>query len=226
MKTEITFRDTIHGVLYHRDNPWDSGIAREIWRDATYFGGDWEIKPGDNVVDIGAHIGSFAILAGKLGANVWAYEPTKDNFKYLEENIKENDLEGKVHGYNLAITSDGREVSMHTEFDDNNWNTGTASVVVDTSNLNEKAQSETLDAIFLGKGTIDFLKIDCEGAEYEILYGASVGALQQVKLISMEFHHSLQEGKLLSNFLEKRGFEVKLYWSSSPHGLIKAKRIK
>ena len=225
-QSKIKFQDKIEGVFNHRNNPWDSGIIREVWG-GVYFGDGFEIKEGDNVVDIGSHIGSFSVLAGLLGGNVIAFEPAKKNYDFLTENIKLNNLEDKIRAYNLAITADGRDVHLWTNFEDPTWNTGTINIDQDPRSAKEVTKSKTLDSVcqehqLYDKG-IDFLKMDCEGTEYEILYGATSNIFT-TKLISMEFHHSLQEGKLLANFLERRGYKVKLYWSASVHGIIKAKK--
>lgn len=58
----------------------------------------------------------------------------------------------------------------------------------------------------------EFLKLDCEGAEYEILFKASADTLRKVERISLEYHmgvtdHAPQE---LVDLLGSRGFEVEL----------------
>jgi precorrin-6B methylase 2 len=54
------------------------------------------VQPGDRVVDVGAHVGYFTLLAARLcGPNgrVFAFEPHPDNFRLLERNIRENGAE-------------------------------------------------------------------------------------------------------------------------------------
>jgi len=230
LKYNIKFRDKVEAVFYHRVNPIESHIINEIWLHEVYFKDSCEINQGDNVVDIGAHIGSFSILAGKLGANVIAFEPLKDSYDYLVKNINANNLVDKIKAFNLAVTADGRDIRMYEEFNNDNWNTGCAHIYNESEgDLNkEKVKSKTLDTIYkendLYRKGCQFLKIDCEGSEYEILYGTTPGVFNSTKIISMEFHHSLQEGKMLSNFLEKFGYDVKLQWAYAHIGLIRAKR--
>jgi len=55
----------------------------------------------------------------------------------------------------------------------------------------------------------DFLKIDCEGAEYDILYSSSPDVLERVDQIAMEVHHGEGEREnidAMTSFLESRGF--------------------
>jgi phenylpropionate dioxygenase-like ring-hydroxylating dioxygenase large terminal subunit len=71
---------------------------------------------------------------------------------------------------------------------------------------------------------IDFLKMDCEGAEYEILFGSRPETLRKISRISMEYHpiDSRRNAGTLKKFLIKNGFEVKVEDSIIP--LLYAKR--
>ena len=228
--TNIKFRDKVEANICHWVNPIERHIITEIWTHETYFKEGLEIKEGDNVVDIGGHIGIFSVLAGKLGAKVIVFEPLKSSYGYLLKNIKDNGLEEKVKAFNLAVTADGREVRMYEEDNNDEWNTGCARIFDEGEGdpEKEKIKSKTLDTIYrenrLYEKGCDFLKIDCEGAEYEILYGAVPNVFDSTKQISMEFHHSLQEGKMLSNYLESRGYDVKLRWAYAHIGMIYAKK--
>ena len=70
----------------------------------------------------------------------------------------------------------------------------------------------TLDELLrrLGVARCDLLKLDCEGAEYEILYGASEETLRAIDAITAEYHVGLNEHTVaeLVRFLESRGFIV------------------
>lgn len=223
--SKIKFRDKFEATFKHRPNPFDQLFTKEIWTDECYFKGGYDIKPGDQVIDIGGHIGLFTVLAAKLGANVRTYEPVPENFDFLLQNIKENGVLDKVNAFNKAVTADGREVSLHTFFDDPKWNTGAARVLEEGKIGGLKAPSVKFDDVFREAGMkCDFLKLDCEGSEYEILYGGASDIFKLTKIISMEFHYSLQQGKMLANFLEKKGFNVNLRWAYGSVGLIQARR--
>jgi len=60
---------------------------------------------------------------------------------------------------------------------------------------------------------IDLLKLDCEGAEYAILMGASAESLARVQRIIMEYHDldALHEHSILVRFLESHRFSVRLH---------------
>jgi FkbM family methyltransferase len=228
--TNIKFRDKAEANICHRVNPIERHIITEIWTHETYFKEGLEIKEGDNVVDIGGHIGIFSVLAGKLGANVITFEPLKSSYGYLLKNIKDNGLEDRVKPFNLAVTADGRDIRMYEENNNDKWNTGRARVYGEGEGdpEKEKVKSKTLDTIYRDNGLYqkgcDFLKVDCEGAEYEAFYGTTPSIFDSTRQISMEFHHSLQEGKMLANYLERRNYDVRLKWAYAHIGMIYAKR--
>ena len=125
------------------------------------------IKKGMTVVDIGAHIGYYTLIAanlvGKKG-KVYAFEPEQKNYSLLKKNIKINEYRNIVP-VKKAVSS----------------KTGTAKLFLQTSALhtlicpqNNKQSIEietvTLDN-FIGENKINFIKIDAEGAEYMIFQG-------------------------------------------------------
>ena len=67
------------------------------------------------------------------------------------------------------------------------------------------------------------MKIDCEGAEYEILFSLSKKELEKIKKISMEFHnYGEYTGEDLAKFLHKNGFKIKLINDGKMFGRIYA----
>jgi hypothetical protein len=77
---------------------------------------------------------------------------------------------------------------------------------------------------------VDFLKMDCEGAEYDVLMACPKSALSKISRISMEFHNldARRNGPALAAFLEKAGFEVGITQVSKDvghTGYIYAKRV-
>ena len=80
---------------------------------------------------------------------------------------------------------------------------GKGGIKVQTISLNDFIKKNKLKKI-------DFLKMDCEGAEYEILYNLPKNVLNSIKKISMEYHN-INETYNVTNlvaFLEKNDFEV------------------
>ncbi len=68
----------------------DRNIINEVWLTDVYQPKGFEIKKGDIVLDIGAHIGTFSLLASLVADAVYAYEPAPENFEVLQQNITMN----------------------------------------------------------------------------------------------------------------------------------------
>jgi hypothetical protein len=122
-----------------------------------------DIGMDDIVIDIGANIGAFSLLAAKKARWVHAYEPVM--FDVLRKNIELNVANNVVpHHYALG---DGKEMSIK-------WQGKT--VTVPTMTLTGMVE--------LAGGRCDFLKCDCEGAEWGIL----PRELLDIRRIEIEFH--------------------------------------
>jgi FkbM family methyltransferase len=176
------------------------------------------IKPGMKILEVGANIGYYAImetrLAGETG-HLYAMEPSPFNFDLLTRNLKLNGIEN----YNLYNTAAGSVV-------------GKAKFLLSgRSNLSTFIEREDLtgeevdvDVIrledFLKDKKVDFIRMDVEGYEGEILKGAE-GALSsgnRPKYFFIEIHSELLHKKKSSckdivQFLAKYGYEVrKGFW--------------
>ncbi len=166
-------------------------IAREL-QEGCYDLGKIPFDKGDVVIDIGGHIGIFAIYLAKLHPEItiYAYEPIPDNFQHFQRNISQNSVTN-VHVFNKAVTQDGRSLPMTVNF---SFNSGGATATWDGDKLNSVDHTEyTVDSITLNSifesHQIDrcrLLKIDCEGSEYEILLDTP--CLDRVEFLSAEFH--------------------------------------
>ncbi|MAG26902.1 hypothetical protein CMI47_15290 [Candidatus Pacearchaeota archaeon] len=216
-----------NGIKYKvRAKTTDRFIINEIWIHNSYTPKGFEIKESDTVLDIGAHIGVFSIFASHLSKNgkVYSFEPFQENFNLLKDNINLNETKNIIP-INKAISNKNSKQSL---FISESENKGSGSL-----HQNNNSKKVTIEAISLQSflkeykiKTIDFLKIDCEGAEYEILYNCPKNLLQKIKKISMEYHNLSKEnnGSALKKFLEENGFAVTLI-PEKKRGTIYAKLI-
>lgn len=130
------------------------------------------VYPSDVVIDIGANIGYFSMLASTLVGNsgkVFSFEPRKQLYMYLENSREANKFEqNKV--FNLALGS--RREKLQLAYDDVSYNFGGAQLVTD--NLiphGKKVENVKVDVLtnIVGDIKSNFIKIDVEGAEYLVL---------------------------------------------------------
>ncbi|MBI2550125.1 FkbM family methyltransferase [Candidatus Woesearchaeota archaeon] len=194
--------------FYARHNTLDAFALQEIWRYNSYSNA--AIKPGYIVLDIGAHIGGYAILAAKRKARVIAYEAMPKTYELLVKNIKANDCKS-IKAYNAAVSSRNGKITLHTDSE----GTILSSIYPDNSFPNKTlVPSISLHEVIKGNNLkrIDILKIDVEGAEYDILLNAQPADLRKVQTIIMEFHDHLNHGHNrhgLTRFLHRHGFAVR-----------------
>ena len=193
----------------------DVWIIKETCLDRDYERGEVEVEDGWTVVDIGAGSGDFAICVARRSprSRVFAFEPLPESYALLEENLRLNGL-SNVKAFPVAIGGKAGELLLYTKtgLEGQHRTVHTEAETAETGGA-LRVPSITLDSAFAQAGieVCDLLKIDCEGGEYEILFGASDAALARVRHIAMEFHdgiaaHSHEE---LVPYLESRGFRVR-----------------
>jgi len=217
---EVTYKLRNGLKLVCRAGVFDKDAINEICVSHLYEDTTLEplYKENSTVLDVGAHIGVFSVLyASKVkNCKIFALEPDDDNFVLLCRNVAINNCEGRITTINASIggyTGDGvlHKVSGYS----------TLSSTLDIRAINSYGYSIsrqntkvfTLENILLKYDIdrVDFLKMDCEGAEYEALYSASE-LLDKVKKIAMEYHVERSgdvKAKQLKEFLEAGGFTVK-----------------
>ncbi len=118
----------------------------------------------DLVVDVGANIGAFACLAARClpRAKVLAFEPSTPHADQCERNVALNRLENVVL-HRAAVTRDGREVQFQVNGD------GGSSGLFIPGEREIVMPSVSLDAADFSASKRAFIKLDCEGAEGEII---------------------------------------------------------
>lgn len=172
-----------------------------------------KIKNNSTIIDIGANIGVFSVYATALSKNtkVYAYEPMPKSFKLLLDNIQINNLEKAIIPFKLGITShkETRKLFLASS-------SPFHSIYSDKNGKYLEIDCIALKDIF-DKNKIkycDVLKIDSEGAEFEILYNTPQEYFSKIKEIRLEYHNQKKENyniKSLIKFLENNGFKVYLF---------------
>lgn len=164
-------------------------------------------KP-DLVIDVGANIGAFSCLAAHSHpkAQVYAFEPSAPHADLLAENVALNRLDNIVL-HRKAVTRDGREV-IFSQFGAG----GASGIVLQGDGPSTRLQSVTLDCVDFASAASLFLKLDCEGAEGEIIEWIcdQLARLPARTMIACEYHHwcPISLDGLLQT-LRAHGFEAK-----------------
>lgn len=150
------------------------------------FDGYWEfwltlhfariVEPGDTVIDIGANLGYYTILAAELvgaAGNVIAVEPNPQVFKYLMKSISVNGYGGRVKAVNYAISSAAEDATVPFFVPNDEPKNGR--FLLDGESAEHLAYFGRVFDVNVGTLTelefkkVDLIKIDVEGAELQVL---------------------------------------------------------
>jgi FkbM family methyltransferase len=204
----------------------DRGLIRDIWRDKSYTPAGFEINSKDIILDVGAHIGVFSVFAAQNAREgvIYSFEPMRENFLMLKNNLELNKIENVV-SFNKALYKNSGYANLALSEN----NTGGHSLLfggekqdtVQTISLADFCKANNIK-------NINFLKMDCEGAEFDILFNCPNVIIQKIDKISLEYHNiDLQQNVIrLKSFLKSKGFEVKIKPFDAKTGLLYAKASK
>ncbi|MDR0268703.1 FkbM family methyltransferase [Paenibacillus sp.] len=166
-----------------------------------------QIKPGFTVVDIGANVGYFTVLASKMVGNsgkVFAYEASSKTAAILKDNLAINWTTENVKVINKAIYSENKLIKFHS-----------SERFIGNSSLHERPSDENvldtyttkeIEAVALDNelkniDSIDLVKIDIEGGEYHALLGM-MGLLHEKKIKRVTFEwNKIMLGDVVEKFL-------------------------
>lgn len=208
LRITVDALDTVVGAQLIRDGEW------EPYETALFLE---TIKSGMVVVDIGANIGYYTVLAARaVGSEgrVIAFEPDHRNFTLLTQNVEANGFSNRVTLLPVALSD--HEGSLTLYRDDGNFGAhslaegnviGTDQLAIPCARLDD-----VLEALEIGH--VDVVKIDTQGAEGLVFTGAERVLSQEELWVFTEFWPSglrrlgSEPEKLLQAFRSRYGFRV------------------
>lgn len=209
-QTEVVLRKS--GVRLVARGAMDIWAIKETFLDAFYIRYGVPINDGWTIVDVGAGIGDFSIYAAHSNpqTKVFAFEPFPESYHLLERNIALKGIEN-VFPFQAAIWSQAGVLHLDNVRGEPLQITSKEihSAINDKSVIKVRALtlSQVFEAYAIDK--LDLLKLDCEGAEYEILSGASSEVFNKIKRIIMEYHDiDGHHHDHLVSLLERHGYRV------------------
>lgn len=183
-------------------------IYNEIFIDKSYDYPDLGIND-PLIIDIGANTGLFTLRMKELypKATLLCYEPFTSNFEQLSENIKLSRLED-VKLINKGVGGSSRLEKLYI----NKNNLGGHSLFELEARSNEFVTIDIQAIAELIKGLsnrrIHLIKMDCEGAEYEIIKALDVDLVSEVEIILFESTESVYDLSELLDHLRSIGFSI------------------
>ncbi|MDR2041369.1 MAG: FkbM family methyltransferase [Tannerella sp.] len=132
---------------------------------------DVTVQKEDTVIDAGAWIGDFSAYAANRGATVYAFEPVKSLFDLLCKTEQLNRAgRGKIYPVQKGLGNINGQATISIDKE----NSGSNSMIMPVGTATEKITLSTLDQfVEENKLKVDFIKADIEGAERDMLRGAS-----------------------------------------------------
>jgi FkbM family methyltransferase len=164
------------------------------------------VRPGDKVVDLGAHIGIYTkYLSTLVGSNgrVFSVEPFPLNFDILGANVKKMKLTN-VQLINCAVSNQPGRVTMEvprfSKLGESFYDARIASPGSDSSLRRAEVLVDTLDCLLQGTDHVSFVKCDVEGQELATLQGArhviencKPAWLLEISLMDTAMHQTIRD---------------------------------
>ncbi len=157
------------------------------------------VKKGDVVFDVGAGNGGYTLPFGAFGARVYAFEPDRVRFNQLVYNISLNEFNIKPYNWALSETEDERQITT-----DGGFRGGVPCGLV---------KCMTLDS--LARKPLDFIKIDVEGAEMDVLRGARQTLETLKPAVFVEVHPEVLEEADHVVYEFMKSLNYKMVWNLS-----------
>jgi FkbM family methyltransferase len=176
---------------------------------------------GQTVYDIGAHIGIYTLFFARAvgsGGNVFAFEPNPDNYQELTEHIRINNFLNVIAKQMAIGSKKGKTTLLVPTLDSSRGSmskeTKSQILVADENTKSFEVDVDSLDCLITGDSKKpDFIKIDVEGAEIDVLQGAErILKLYKPKLF-IEIHGSdsrrwVINARRIINFLTDMGYAI------------------
>jgi FkbM family methyltransferase len=179
----------IEGMLFEDVDRTTWGLIAMILIEREYTPAGYEVRLDHNVVDIGAHKGVFVGFAARRTRGlILAIEPDPNNFRALQKFVETNGYRN-VELVNAAVAAESGKARL--------FRSGTSSrhTLIGVDQKSGEALDESiivaafsLDDILARFEVVNFLKMDCEGAEYPILMSCSHRTLSKIQHLVAELH--------------------------------------
>ena len=194
-KTHPIFETKTGLKIKIRKDSTDLMALTHVWLIEEYKTQNFQIKNNDVIIDVGAHIGLFSLYASQFckTGSIYSFEPVKENYDLFLENIQMNSLK-QIKPFNLAVSSSNSDITLYLNEDESGHSMFSESLKSIT------AKSTSLQKFFDDNHiqNCNFLKLDCEGTEYEILETLPISYFKKIEKIVIEYHMADTHPELLS----------------------------
>ena len=184
-----------------------------VWMINEYDVDGFEINSSDIIIDVGAHIGLFSLLVSQFckTGKIFSFEPIRENFDLLVSNLALNHIEN-VFPFNVGVSKKSGKLNLFLNNDQSAHSIfpkGSESITVEATSLQKIFDEKQISSCKL-------LKLDCEGAEYDIIDSLPIEYLDKIQNMAIEYHLADTKPELIKNLILKiknAGFKIK----TGPH---------
>lgn len=185
-------------------------LLKEVYKDDIYESS--RIRKNDVAVDVGAHVGIFTLKAARKAKLVISVEPYPLNFRLLLTNVRINRLTNVIP-VNSALGSCNGEANLSISLKSDSHTIRDSlknqpQVPISSGKQRLTVKLRTLDSLVneFGIDKVGYIKIDAEGAELDILKGASNTLNNAETEVAVACYHWPEETTKVNDFLRATGF--------------------
>lgn len=191
----------LHLYLFGEFEPSNTAAFRRI------------VRPGDVCLDAGANFGFYSCSFAKWGARVFSFEPVPSTYRLLQENVQLNAMESSVRVFNSALGDQPGSIRIFT-FRELSHGHASSSDLGRADAIPVDCPIDTIDAVCDREklDRVDFVKIDVEGYEFEVLKGgAGLLSRPQAPVIHFEVNaectrHRNRDPNSIVDLLKSHGY--------------------
>jgi FkbM family methyltransferase len=214
-------------TVAYRSQTTDENVLRNSFENDRFFAAVPNYIPRDTdvIMDVGAHIGTFALLASRKvpQGKVYAIEPCRETFHYLTVNVALNKCTN-VSAFDLALTD--RTGLAQLSYSQGHWGN---SIMLDRSLGGETVATQSLSEFFEANQIDEcaFAKFNCEGAEFPALLSTPESTLRRIRWMLILYHCDLARSYRsddLVQHLVRCGFKTDIRTKTAQRGWLVAER--
>lgn len=139
-------------------------------------------------LDVGAHVGNFSLALANMAkrAQVHAFEASPSTAHWLARNVAANGMQDRVHAHVIALAGKPGELSFVDNTQGSAHNGLTAPK--DTGDLVTVPCLGFAEVLQMAGGHVDLVKMDAEGAEFDVILNSTPADWSTVSSVVMEYH--------------------------------------
>ena len=203
-----------------RTRSTDLMALTNVWLVEEYS--NFRINGNDIIIDIGAHIGLFTLYASQYCTNgiIFCFEPVEENYSVLLDNITQNNLKN-VKPFKSAVSKSESTITIYRNKDEAGHSM--FSFTSHALKVNSISLKKIIDENSVNQ--CNLIKMDCEGAEYEIIESLPLEYFKKISKLIIEYHFADSKPKLVNDIKTKlmtASFKISTVSHSSDMGLLYA----